>query len=88
MRQQQSEEINESSEVLQSAGQPPAETKQVRGYDFVHPDKLSKLNLRALEIIFTSLEKSWAAVLSTALRSETLVQLNSMEQAAFSAHAE
>jgi len=83
------EEINELSQALNAAAESPgSDTEQVRQYDFAHPDKLSKLNLRALQLMFSSLEHPWAATLSAALRSEVTVQVNPIEQSSFGVHAE
>lgn len=80
------EESDMLSEVLNSDG--AAQERQVKTFDFVHPDKLSKANLRALELIFATLEKSWTGTLAAALRTEALVQIKPFEQATFGSYAE
>lgn len=63
-------------------------TPEVRPYDFVHPDKLSKSNLRALRLVFSGLERPWTATISTKLRTEAQASLLSFEQMPFSKYAE
>lgn len=57
--------------------------RRVRPYDFAHPDKLSRTNLRALQMIFGGLEKSWGYTLSDILRNEAKVQVNTVLQLSF-----
>jgi len=57
--------------------------RKVRLYDFAHPDKLSRTNLRALQMIFGGLEKSWGYTLSDILRNEAKVQVNTVTQLSF-----
>jgi len=63
-----------------------AHTRDVRTYDFAHPDKLSKVHLRVLQSILSGLEKSWSGALSAMLRTEAAVTLSSIEQATFGAY--
>ena len=60
-----------------------SEHTEVRPYDFVHPDKLSRSNLRALQMVFSSLEKSWQHTLSSSLREEVNVEVGSVKQTRF-----
>ena len=80
------EENEMLSEALSSEGAVPE--RQVRAFDFAHPDKLSKANLRALELVFASVEKSWTGTLADTLRTEAVVQGNPFEQAVFGTYAE
>jgi flagellar motor switch protein FliM len=57
--------------------------QKVRVYDFAHPDRLSRTNLRALQKIFGSLERPWGQTLSTVLRSEAEVLVSSVAQVSF-----
>lgn len=57
--------------------------RKVRPYDFAHPDKLSRTNLRALQMILGGLEKSWGYTLSDMLRDEARVQINTVTQLSF-----
>lgn len=61
---------------------------QVRPYDFGEPDKLSKLNLRALQFVFSSLERPWSAELSSAVKSRSSVEMHPVHQATFGSYAE
>lgn len=83
------EELAELSQALDanSAAESTA-ARDVRGYDFLHPDKLSKSHLRVLRYIFSGLEKSWSLSLSTATRTEAAVTVQTMEQARFGSYAE
>jgi len=82
-------EIDELSQVLTTAhGSAKPSAGQVRTYDFMCPAKFSKPNLRALQRVFSSLERSWSGTLSTALRTEATVQVNQLEQVSFRTYAE
>jgi flagellar motor switch protein FliM len=83
------EEIEALSGALNgsdAAGASRAE--RVREYDFVHPEKLSKANLRALHMVFSGLERPWSKTISAALRSEASVRVNSVQQSTFGAFGE
>jgi len=85
------EEISELSDALsavEDVGASEVRRGGVRSYDFEHPDKLSRMNMRALQLIFASLERPWAAIASAALKTEVSVQVGSPEQATFAAYAE
>jgi len=85
------EEISELSEALSTvreAGASQVRRGGVRAYDFEHPDKLSRMNMRALQLIFAGLERPWAATASSGLRTEVVVQVGSPEQSTFGAYAE
>ncbi len=62
--------------------------REVRSYDFLHPDKLSKSHQRVLQYILSGLDKSWSSTLSSSLRKEVIVELRSIEQASFSSYSE
>jgi flagellar motor switch protein FliM len=83
------EEIDEFERAFGETG--PKKRKpaaQVRLYDFEEPDKLSKLNLRALQLVFSSLERPWSGELSSAVRSKASIEINPVHQTAFGAYAE
>lgn len=80
------EEIAEFSQTIKSTDE-GARSKQVRPYDFIHPDKLSGMHLRALQSLMSSLERTWPETLLAMLRSEATVALASLEQASFASHA-
>jgi flagellar motor switch protein FliM len=60
----------------------------VRAYDFGSPEKLSKLNLRALQMLFSGLELSWSSTISTVLKSRASVRVNPVYQTTFGAYME
>jgi len=62
--------------------------QEVRSYDFAHPDRLSRRNLRALEMIFSGLAVPWARTLSSALKAEVEVEAKTVEQSSLRAYAE
>jgi flagellar motor switch protein FliM len=84
------EEMEGFSEALENSVPPAgrASAPEVRSYDFAHPDKLSKTHTKVLQTLLTSLEKSWSATLSSALKSEATVTLQTLEQVSLAAHAE
>lgn len=84
------EEIEEFSQAMKAAdsGGSKKRVKQVRTYDFAHPDKLSKVHLRVLQSMMSCLERTWSSTLTSTLKIETVVTLDSVEQAAFGACAE
>lgn len=69
-----------------SKKQKPA--SQVRLYDFQEPDKLSKLNLRALQLVFSSVERPWSSELSSAVKSKAAIEVHPVHQAVFGAYAQ
>lgn len=83
------EEIAEfaaAQETVSIAGTLIAGNKEVRTYDFAKPDKLSKAHLKVARMMFSCLERSWSATLTSVLRTETVVTLNSVEQATIGAY--
>jgi flagellar motor switch protein FliM len=85
------EEITEFAQALNNKSESPRKStreKQVRSYDFVHPDKLSRVHLKVLRSLFSSLERTWASTLSTTFKTDATVTLTSVEQVTFSAYAE
>lgn len=78
------EELEELSSALATAKRldEPSES-DVRQYDFVRPEKLSKMNLKALQMIFSSLDHSWGAGLSSMLKCRATVQSNAIYQTSF-----
>ncbi|MEN6370660.1 MAG: FliM/FliN family flagellar motor switch protein [Armatimonadota bacterium] len=79
------EEMEEFSQAMKNAdGNASAKrVKQVRAYDFAHPDKLSKVHLRVIQSMMSSLERTWASTLTSVLKDETVVTLDSVEQVTF-----
>lgn len=61
--------------------------RSVRPYDFRHPSKLSKEQLRTLQMIFESFARSISTNLSGVLRSQVHLALVSIEQAVFDDYA-
>lgn len=59
------------------------EEKSVKAYDFKHPDKLSKDQLRTLRIIYENFARLLNTSLSTQLRTMIHVELNSIEQLSY-----
>ncbi len=80
-------ETNISTGTLNESGISAVETSEVRPFDFAHPDKLSKSNLRALRLVFSGLERPWAVTISTKLKTDAQVSLLSFDQMQFSAYA-
>lgn len=79
-----SEEISELAKALSSVVQESmSETNRVRSYSFAHPDKLSKPNLRALQMVFSGLERSWTGSFSAVLSNKVSVAVGQPEQASF-----
>ena len=58
--------------------------KQVKEYDFKRPDKLSKEQIRTLEMIHDNLSRIFTTTLSTKLRSMVNFEVVSIEQLAYS----
>lgn len=83
------EEMDELSQALET-GKDEAESKpgSTRNYDFAHPDKLSRPNVRALQLVFSALERSWSARLSEVFKNEITVSVGSMEQSTLGAYME
>ncbi|MEN6521606.1 MAG: FliM/FliN family flagellar motor switch protein [Armatimonadota bacterium] len=84
------EEMEEFSQAMKNADgiTPVKRAKQIKAYDFVHPDKLSKVHLRVIQSMMSSLERTWASTLTSVLKDETLVMLDSVEQVTFGACVE
>jgi len=81
----------EFSQALQTnaeAGKRETASKEVRQYDFAHPDKLSKAHLRIVQLILSGLERSWSVTLAAILKTEATVTVDSLEQTSFGAYAE
>lgn len=79
------EEIEEFSQAMKAADNTGRRAKQVRPYDFAHPDKLSKVHIRVLQSMMSCLERIWPSTLTSSLKAETVVTLDSVEQASFGA---
>ncbi|NIQ80629.1 MAG: hypothetical protein GTN93_21560, partial [Anaerolineae bacterium] len=62
--------------------------RQVCTYDFARPAKLSGTNLRALELIYSALARSWTETLSAMLRCKVTVRAGPLEQVPFGAYAD
>lgn len=79
------EEIIELTQAMDAGVESgrPDRTKEVKSYDFLHPDKLSKSHLRVIRYVLSGLEKSWSTTISAAVRNEAVIALNSLEQAGF-----
>ena len=61
-----------------------SDEKQVKEYDFKRPDKLSKEQIRTLEMIHDNLSRIFTTTLSTKLRSMVNFEVVSIEQLAYS----
>lgn len=61
-----------------------SDEKQVKEYDFKRPDKLSKEQIRTLEMIHENLSRIFTTTLSTKLRSMVNFEVISIEQLAYS----
>jgi flagellar motor switch protein FliM len=61
--------------------------RSVRAYDFRHPSKLSKEQLRALQLIFEGFARNATHNLSTMMRTQVHVALVSLQQAVFDEYA-
>ncbi len=59
----------------------------VRAYDFRHPSKLSKEQLRALQLVFEGFARDATHNLSTMMRTQVHVALVSLQQAVFDEYA-
>lgn len=79
------EEIEEFSQAMKAADNTGKRKKQIRTYDFAHPDKLSKVHIRVLQSMLSCLERTWSNTLTSSLKAETVVTLDSLEQASFGA---
>jgi flagellar motor switch protein FliM len=83
------EEIDELTQAMQTTAAGPQDSAgEVRAYDFARPEKLSKQNLRALELVFSGLARLWGHSLSSALKIPTDVQARPVEQIGVSAYTE
>jgi flagellar motor switch protein FliM len=83
------EEISELAEAMSKVGSGTAsQTQQVRPYDFVHPEKLSKRNLRALGLVYSELTRTWTAALSAALKTAATVETRPNQQARLGNYAD
>lgn len=83
------EEIEVFAQALDSKSSTKGKAnKQVKGYDFSHPDKLSKNHFKVLQCVMSSLERSWSSSLSAVFRSEVTATVSSLEQVSFGAFAE
>lgn len=84
-----SEEISELAAAMSKVGADRGpDTRQVRLYDFIHPEKLSKRNLRALELVYSELTRTWTTTLSTALKTVVVVETRPNQQARLGNYAE
>ncbi len=82
------EEIDGFKDALETnAVEGSVKEKEVRSFDFLHPDKLSKVHLRVLQSLFSVLERTWSGTLSSLLRLEATVTLDSIEQVQYGAFA-
>ncbi len=84
------EEIAEFEQALKTnSGKGGSErvSKEIKSYDFIHPDKLSKVHLRVLQSLMSSLEKIWAGTLSNSLKREVSVEFISLEQTSYATYA-
>jgi flagellar motor switch protein FliM len=61
--------------------------RSVRAYDFRHPSKLSKEQLRALQLVFEGFARDATHNLSTMMRTQVHVALVSLQQAVFDEYA-
>jgi flagellar motor switch protein FliM len=83
------EEISELAQAMSKVGSSAgSETREVRAYDFVHPEKLSKRNLRALELVYSELTRTWTATLCTALKTAVTVETRPNQQARLGNYAD
>lgn len=80
------EEISELAEAMN--GVKPDNSEGVRSYDFVHPEKLSKRNLRALELLFAETARAWDGVLTSFLKTPVNVMSKATEQARYGNYVE
>lgn len=78
-------EMTRSEETPEEAT--PERFRSVRPYDFRHPSKLSKEQLRTLQMIFEGFARQASATLSGVLRSQIHMALVSVEQAVFDDYA-
>lgn len=81
------EEIDALMEAVQS-GQvsPPARSgsgRQIKEYDFTRPDKFSKEQMRALEMIHSNLARNLSTHLSAMLRSQAEVEMESIVETSY-----
>jgi len=83
------EEIKELSEALGGFGAKRiARSELVHSYDFEHPLKLSRSNLRALQLVYSGVERPWSGVLSAVLKADVEIKIGAIEQTSFRAYAE
>jgi len=61
--------------------------RSIRSYDFRHPSKLSKEQLRTLQMVFESYSRTVGTTLSAVLRSQVHIALVSVQQAVFDEYA-
>ncbi len=61
--------------------------RSIRSYDFRHPSKLSKEQLRTLQMVFESYSRTVGTSLSAVLRSQVHIALVSVQQAVFDEYA-
>ena len=61
--------------------------RSIRTYDFRHPSKLSKEQLRTLQMVFESYSRTVGTALSAVLRSQVHIALVSVQQAVFDEYA-
>jgi flagellar motor switch protein FliM len=71
----------------EAAGAVKERFRSIRAYDFRHPSKLSKEQLRAIQLVFESFARSVTHNLSTMMRSTSHVALVSVQQAVFDEYA-
>lgn len=64
--------------------QPGKPAKQVKPYDFWHPDKFSKDHLRGLQMVFDTFARLAGSTLSSLLRGQVQVRLAAVEQLSYS----
>lgn len=70
------------------AGQVVAPRTEVREYNFACPSRLSRGNLRALQMAYSSLDASWSSSLSSTLKSKASVQVNPNYETTCAAYVE
>src|SRR5579871_5630265 len=75
------------TELTRSAGEAADDTRErfrsIRPYDFRHPSKLSKEQLRTLQMIFESFARQVSTNLSAMMRAQVHMALVSLQQAVF-----
>jgi flagellar motor switch protein FliM len=65
----------------------PKRFRSIRAYDFRHPSKLSKEQLRALQLVFENFARNVTHSLASIMRSQCHVALVSVQQAVFDEYA-